>query len=161
VLNVKPDNIFAVSAQKAMTGRAKGDGSLIERSGIAALEQRIARDIIPAKHEIILSKVVYEVSGRLRDDCTLLNARAATIDKQLAQLRQLGERSLDAINKMVVRMRAEKTRYDQELKGFESTRLALSAQAKSLLAPLSLTSLDALIDETRKDMNDSARASRN
>jgi hypothetical protein len=155
VLNVKPDNIFAVSAQKAMTGRAKGDGSLIERSGIAALEQRIARDIIPAKHEIILSKVVYEVSGRLRDDCTLLNARAATIDKQLAQLRQLGGRSLDAINKMVVRMRAEKTRYDQELKGFESTRLALSAQAKSLLAPLSLTSLDALIDETRKDMNDS------
>ena len=155
ILNVKADNIFAVSAQKAMTGRAKNDRLLVDRSGIAALEQRIARDVIPAKHEIIRSKVVYEVSGRLRDDCALLGARATTIDKQLAQLRQLGGRNLDAIQKMVVRMRDEKSRYDKELKGFETTRLALSAQAKALLAPLSLISLDTLIDETRRDMNDS------
>lgn len=155
VLNVKPDNIFAVSAQKAMTGRAKSDRPLIERSGIAALEQRIAHDVIPAKHEIIRSKVIYEVSGRLRDDCTLLGARASTLDKQLAQLRQLGGRNLDAIQKMVARVREEKNSYDKELKGFETTRLALSAQAKALLAPLSLVSLDALIDETRKDMNES------
>ena len=33
--------------------------------------------------------------------------------------------------------------------------MALSAQAKALLTPLSLTSLDALIQETRTDMNDS------
>ena len=84
-----------------------------------------------------------------------MTARGATIEKQLAQLRQLGGRNLDAIQKMVARMREEKTRYDQELKGFETTRLALSGQAKALLAPLSLISLDALIDETRKDMNDS------
>jgi len=155
VLDVSPDNIFAVSAQKGMTGRAKSDRALIERSGIAALEQRIAHDVIPAKHEIIRSKVIYEVSGRLRDDCTLLAARAATLDKQLGQLRQLGGRNLDAIQKMVARVRDEKGRYDKELKGFESTRLALSAQAKALLGPLSLVSLDALIDETRKAMNDS------
>ena len=155
ILNVKPDNIFAVSAQKAMTGRAKSDRSLIERSGIAALEQRIARDVIPAKHEIIRGKVVYEVSGRLRDDCTLLSARATTIDKQLVQLRQLGGRNLDVIQKMVTRMREEKTRYDKELKGFETTRLTLSTQAKALLAPLSLVSLDTLIAESRKEMNDS------
>jgi hypothetical protein len=155
VLNVKPENIFAVSAQKAMTGRAKGDRLLVERSGIGALEQRVAQDVIPAKHEIIRSKVVYEVSGRVRDNFTLLNARVTTIDKQLAQLRQLGGRNLDAIHKMVARMREEKTRYDKELKGFETTRLALSAQAKALLAPLSLVSLDTLIQETRTDMNDS------
>jgi Dynamin family len=155
ILNVKPENVFAVSAQRAMTGRAKSDRALIERSGIVALEQRIAGDVIPAKHEIIRSKVIYEVSGRMRDDCALLSARIANTDKQLTQLRQLGGRNLDAIQKMVARMRDEKSRYDNELKGFESTRLALSAQAKALLAPLSLVSLDTLISETRIDMNDS------
>lgn len=155
ILDVKPDNVFAVSAQKAMTARAKSDRAMIERSGIAALEQRIARDVIPAKHEIIRSKVVYEVSGRLRDSCTLLGTRIGTTDKQLAQLKQLGGRNLDAIHKMIARMRDEKSRYDKELKGFETTRMALSAQAKALLAPLSLASLDTLIQETRTDMNDS------
>lgn len=154
-LNVKPDNVFAVSAQKALTARAKSDGALIERSGITALEQRIAQDVIPAKHEIIRSKVIYEVSGRLRDSCALLGARIAGIDKHLAQLRQLGGRNVDAIHKMVARMREEKSRYDVELKGFETTRMALSAQAKALLAPLSLPSLDALIQDTRADMNES------
>lgn len=154
-LGVNLENVFAVSAQKALTGRAKSDRALIERSGIAALEQRIAQDIVPVKHEIIRSKVIYQVSGRLRDSCILLTARVATLDKQLAELRQLGGRNRDVVEKTVARVREEKQKYDQELKGFESTRLALSAQAKALLTPLSLASLDALIQETRADMHES------
>ena len=154
-LGVEPKNIFAVSAQKALAGRAKSDAATVERSGIAALEQRLAQDIVPAKHEIIRSKVIYEVSGRIRDSAALLNSRVATIDKQLAELKQLGGRNTDMIHKMVARMRLEKQKYDQELKGFETTKMALSAQAKTLLTPLSLASLDALIHETRTDMNDS------
>jgi Dynamin family len=154
-LAIDAGNVFLASAQKALAGRAKADQALVERSGILALEQRIARDVIPAKHEIIRSKVVYEVSGRMRDSSTLLSAKAAGLDKQLTELKMLGGRNLDVIQKMVARMREEKQKYDQELKGFESTRLALSAQAKALLAPLSLPSLDALIQETRQDMHES------
>lgn len=154
-LRVDPKNIFAVSAQKALSGRAKSDAIAVERSGIVALERRLAQDIIPAKYEIIRSKVIYEVSGRMRDSTALLNSRMATIDKQLGELKQLGGRNVDVIRKMVARMRAEKDKYDQELTGFEATRTAMSAQAKSLLAPLSLASLDALIAETRTAMNDS------
>jgi hypothetical protein len=154
-LGTDPHNIFAVSAQKALAGRAKGDVALVERSGITALEQRIADDIIPAKHELVRSKVIYEVTGRMRDSSSLLQARAASAEKQLSDLKQLGGRNLDAIHKMVLRMRAEKQKYDRELKGFETTRLALSAQAKALLAPLSLASLDEIIQETRTDMQDS------
>lgn len=154
-LGVSIDNIFAVSAQKALAGRAKSDAASIERSGITALEQRLAQDIIPAKHELIRNKVIYEVSGRMRDSRSVLQARLAAVEKQLADLKQLGGRNLDLIQKMVTKMRDEKQKYDKELKGFETTRLALSAQAKALLAPLSLGSLDDLIAETRKDMQDS------
>lgn len=155
VLSIDAKNIFAVSAQKAMSGRAKGDSAVLERSGITALEQRLADDIIPAKHELVRSKVVYEISGRMRDSCVLLQTRVAAVEKQLADLKQLGGRNLDVIHKMVTRMREEKQKYDRELKGFDTTRLALSAQAKALLAPLSLASLDDLIRETRTDMQES------
>ena len=154
-LGAEPKNIFPISAQKALAGRAKGDAALVDRSGIAALETRIAEDIIPAKHELVRSKVVYEISGRMRDSCALLQARAASLEKQLIDLKQLGGRNLDAIHKMVLRMREEKTKYDKELEGFETTRRSLSTQAKALLAPISLASLDELISESRVDMQDS------
>ncbi|MFL6647738.1 MAG: dynamin family protein [Sulfurifustaceae bacterium] len=154
-LNVAPQNIFAVSAQKALAGRANNDVAQVERSGITRLESSIAQEILPAKHELMRSKVIYEVSGRLRDSHSLLQARVAAADKQLSDLKQLGGRNLDAIHKMVNRMREEKQRYDRELKGFETTRLALAEKAKGLLAPLSLASLDSLIQETRVDMHES------
>lgn len=154
-LNIKESEIFAVSAQKALTARIKGDGPLLRRSGLFALEQRIARDIIPEKYQLIRAKVVYEVSGRINDSRAVLQAKAEVAGKQLAQLKQLGGKNADAIHKMVTRVRAEKQQYDHELQGFEVTRAALSVQAKALLSPLALTSLDALIAQTRTDMQES------
>lgn len=154
-LNVPERNLFAVSAQKALLGRAKEDPELVTRSGLAELEQRIADEILPHKYEIIRSKVVYEISSRVRDSHALLEARLSTADKQLDELRQLGARNADAIQKMIARLHEEKKKYDLELKGFETTRTKFSAQAKALLEPLSLQSLDLLIKESRRDMQES------
>jgi hypothetical protein len=154
-LRVDDRNLFAVSAQKALTGRARNEPELVARSGLPALEQRIADDILPQKFEIIRSKVVYEISARVRDSHALLEAKLATVDKQLAELRQLGDRNADVLQKMVARLRDEKRKYDIELKGFDRTRQKLSLQAKALLNPMSLQSLDHLIKETRLDMEES------
>src|SRR5581483_2652348 len=154
-LGLGESDIFPVSAQKALTARIKSDGPLLRRSGLFALEQRIARDIIPGKYQFIRAKIVYEMSGRIDASRAVLQTKASTVGNQLAQLKQLGGKNADAIHKMVTRVRAEKQQYDRELQGFEVTRKALSDQAKMLLAPLGLKSLDALIAETRSDMEES------
>lgn len=154
-LNIDEDKIFPVSAQKALAARIRGDGPLLRRSGLFALEQRLARDIIPEKYEFIRAKIVYEISGRVNTSRAVLQAKTGAVGKQLAQLKQLGGKNADAIHKMVTRVRGEKQQYDRELEGFEVTRAALSARAKTLLAPLSLASLDALIAQTRTDMRES------
>ena len=155
VLAIDERDIYPLSAQKALAGRIKADGPLLRRSGVFALEQRIAHDIIPAKYELIRTKVVNEISARVNDSRAVLRAQIATVDKQLAELKQLSGRNADTIAQMVAKVQAEKQQYDRELQGFELTRTTLTTQAKTLLQPLSLASIDALIDEARTQMHDS------
>ena len=153
-LAVPEQDIFPLSAQKALSARIKSDGPLLRRSRLFALEQRIARDIVPAKFELIRAKVVREVAARVHDSRAVLQAHVHAVDKQLADLKQLGNRNSDTIQKMVATVQAEKQRYDLELQGFELTRNALTLRAKALLEPLSLTSVDALIAETREQLHE-------
>ena len=138
-----------------MIARAKNDEALLTRSGVMPLEQRLAEHILPQKFDLIRNKVVHEISARVRDHHSILETRINLADKQLAEMRQLGARNRDAVQKMIARMRDEKQHYDNEMKGFEVTEGKLAVEAKVLLAPLSLKSLDELILETRDDMQES------
>lgn len=153
-LAIPETDVFPLSAQKALAGRIKSDGPMLRRSRLFALEQRIARDIIPAKYELIRSKIVHEIAARVNDSRAVLQARLHAVELQLADLKQLGGKNTDTIQKMVAKVQAERQQYDLELQGFEETRDALTLRAKSLLEPLSLSSVDTLIGETREQLHE-------
>lgn len=153
-LNIDKSQVFPLSAQKGLIGKIKGDAILIERSGLPALERRLAEDMIPARHSILRDRIVAEIGGRIESSYALLDTRLADIDKQLAQLKELGGKSLDSIQKMVTHVREEKKKYDKEIEGFNLTRTALTEQASILLGVMSLKSVDELIGKTRDAMED-------
>jgi hypothetical protein len=154
VLHVDRSMVFPVSAQKGLVAKIKGDTALVARSGLPALEHKLAQDMVPARHLLIRNRIVHEISGRVESSRDLIESRLAGINTQLAELRALSGKNRDAIHKMVARMREEKQKYDKELEGFQLTRTALSKQAQILLGHLSMTSLDDLIARTRQAMND-------
>ncbi|MCR4345995.1 MAG: dynamin family protein [Sulfuricaulis sp.] len=146
--------IFPVSAQKGLIAKIKGDTALAAKSGLSALEDKLTQDLIPARHMLIRNRIVHEVSGRVESSRALIEAKLAGVNKQLTELKQLSGKNLDVIQKMVVRMRTEKQKYDKEIEGFLLTKAALSRQAQILLGHLSMTSLDELIAKTRIGMNE-------
>jgi hypothetical protein len=154
-LKIDKSLVLPISSKAGLTGNAKGDKTLIERSGLPLLEKRLAEDIVPARHEIIRRKVVYEVNGLIENTRALLDSKLAATKDRLAELRDLGGQNLDAIRNTVAKVRAEKTKYDKELEGFQVTRATLYEQAKSLLANLSTENFDGLVAKTRRDMRDS------
>ncbi len=154
-LRIDRKSIFPVSAQKGLVAKIKGDGGMIEKSGLPALERKLSDDIIPARHMLIRNRIVHEISGRVESSRALIESKLTDVMKQLAELKSLSGKNLDAIQKMVARMREEKKKYDKEIEGFQLTRAALSKQAQILLGHLSMTSLDELIAKTRVDMNES------
>ncbi len=147
--------IMPVSAKAGLTAKINNDRELLEKSGINYLELCLAKQILPAKYEIIRRKVVYEVSGRVEKSQQLLKAKYNGVDNQLKKLKELGGKNLDEIQEMVSMMRKEKKKYEMEIKGFEITRKVLTEQAGVLFNDLSLKALDQLIRLTRKNMKES------
>lgn len=154
-LSIEKRSLFPVSAQKGLVAKIKGDQRLLEQSGLPALEAKLADDIIPSKHEIVRSRVVHEVSGRVESSRVSLLNRLSGINKQLAELKRLGGEKLDTIQKIVSHIREEKKKYDKEVEGFQLTHKILSEQAQTLIGYLSLQSFDKLIKKTRRDMHES------
>ncbi len=154
VLHVDRKSIFPVSAQKGLVAKIRGDQALTEKSGLPVLEHKLSEDMIPSRHMLIRNRIVHEISGRVESSRALLESKLTDVNRQLSDLKALSGKNLEAIQKMVARMRQEKQKYDKELEGFQLTRAALSRQAQILLGHLSMKSLDELISKTRVGMND-------
>ncbi|HEY5683294.1 MAG TPA: dynamin family protein [Sulfuricaulis sp.] len=154
-LNIDKKLVFPVSAQKGLVAKIKGDPAMIAKSGLAALENKLTQDMIPTRHMLIRNRIVHEISGRVESSRALIESKLNGVNKQLGDLKTLSGKNREVIQKMIVRMRSEKQKYDKELEGFQLTRAALSKQAQVLLGHLSMTSLDELIKQTRISMNES------
>ena len=154
ILHVDRKSIFPVSAQKGLVAKIKGDQALTEKSGLPVLEHKLSEDMIPSRHMLIRNRIVHEISGRVESSRALLESKLTDVNRQLSDLKALSGKNLEAIQKMVARMRQEKQKYDKELEGFQLTRAALSRQAQILLGYLSMKSLDELTSKTRVGMND-------
>ena len=154
-LQVDKKWVLPVSAQKALVGRIQSDTTLLEKSGLLLLEERLAQDLIPARHTLIRNRVVHEMSARVENSYNLIKSKLTANQGQINQLKQLGNRNLDAIHKLVSHVRAEKQKYDKELEGFEVSRAALTQQANTLLGYMNMKSIDAVIEAARHDMQGS------
>jgi len=154
-LHIDAHQVFPVSAQKALLAKIKLDPDLAKDSKLGMLETHLSEQLIPARHAILRDRVVHEMSMRIESSSALLHAKISAHETQARELRQLGEKNLDAIQALVAQVRAEKQRYDKELVGFELTRAELVRQANGLLAFVDMKSVDSLIRETRRAMRDS------
>jgi len=154
-LQIDARQVFPVSAQKALLAKIKSDPALVADSKIGMLEAHLSEQLIPARHAILRDRVVHEMGMRIESSSALLHARISAHEAQARELRQLGEKNLDAIQALVAQVRSEKQRYDKELQGFELTRAELIKRANGLLAFVDMKSVDALIRETRRAMRDS------
>ena len=155
VLRVNKKCVFPISAKHGFIAKVKGDQQLLVKSRIPELERKLTKDIIPAKHEIIRHKIIYEISGRLEASKTLIESQLAGINARISGLKELGNKNLSEIKQRVAHMRTEKEKYDKEMKGFQVTRNELSKQAKILFSHLSMDRFDKLIGQTRQEMQES------
>ncbi|MFL6651354.1 MAG: dynamin family protein [Sulfurifustaceae bacterium] len=155
VLGVSRRHVFPVSAQKGLLGKIKADHTLITKSGLVSLEQKLSTDILSAKQQLMREKMTREIGSIIERTRTMISTRLASVDLQLVELKSLSGKSQSAIQQMINHMRREKQAYDKTLDSFQTTRAMLSEHTKLLLHFLSVESIDALIAHTRKTMKES------
>ncbi|MGD8742270.1 MAG: dynamin family protein [Granulosicoccaceae bacterium] len=151
-LQLPVDNVFPVSAQKALLGRVKGDEDLVERSGIPALEHALSHDILPDKRHIISENIIGEISALIENDRQTLAARLDNVQKQQGELQNLCGKNADVIMHLLAKTREEQVIYNKNLEGLQKSKRILDNYSRQLLMQLDLTTLDNFVSETRKAM---------
>jgi hypothetical protein len=136
MLGVPAEQVFAVSAQKALAAKVNGDDALLARSRLPVLEAALSGRLIPAKREIVGSAT----SGEAR-------ALAESVKALLAALRGKNQ---DVVAHMLERAREEKELFERGLARFTALRNVFTGQTNALFDRIGLESLRGNASRTRK-----------
>jgi hypothetical protein len=154
-LRVSVEQVFPLSAQKGLAAKIRNDGQLLRNSRLPELERFLAREVLPAKQEILRSSLVSAIGALVEQNVSLLETRGAKMAQQLAELRSLRGKNADVIMHLMTKSREEQAAYLRNVESFQSSRRLLQSQANSMLETLSMDSLDRLIHRTRETMTES------
>ncbi len=155
VLKLPRSRVFAVSAQKALAAKIRGDDALRLRSGIESLEYLLAHQVIPARRDMLHHAVAREVNVMLDESQSDLAARIQRSSEELIQLTQLSGKNRDLIAQTRAALQQEKDAYDATAEQFRVTRKSLQGQGTHLLGNLSQDTLDGILANARAAMEGS------
>ncbi len=151
-LNVAPNRVYPVSAQKALSGKIKHDIPLISRSGIEVLERALADELLPSKGGIVAETVAAEFREVETSVRQLVDQRLQGLREHFDELNGLNGKNMDVIEHMMEKVRNDKVEFDRAMQRFHATRNIFSQQSAALYDCLSIKRLDRMIAETKKSM---------
>jgi len=154
-LRVPTENVFPISAQKALLAKVKDDNVLLNNSGIHQLEHALSRDIVPEKHHIISHNIISEISTMIEIDRNTLEDRRTSTLKQREELKSLCGKNADVIMHLLKKTREEQVTYNKNLESLKKGNMIMDNYSRKLLAHLDLSTLDEVVSSSRKSMTGS------
>jgi len=152
-LELDPEFIFPVSAQKGLVGRLTKDDELLERSRILDLEHAIADRLVPEKRQIVVEKVQESLGTIIDTAGTILNNRLSDADAHISELEQISSKNTDVIAHIMVKVQTEKSSLEADMQRYQALRSVYSKETSRLARILSEERLEKLIVGTKHNMS--------
>lgn len=152
LLGLEQNQIFPISAQKGLLARIAGDEALLERSGLPVLEKALSDELIPSKREIVRDNTKSEIDDLVKSSSNLLDARLASLNEQLDELRGLRGKNEDVIEHMMNKVKVDKEIFEKGLQRFQALRSVFSQQTNKLFTLLGMETLRVQVTNTRSTM---------
>ncbi len=149
LLKLPPARVFAVSAQKGLLARIRGDSALLARSGLPRLEAMLAKEIIPSRYRIARNQTVREIGAMIRTSLQLVRGERKRIEAELAGLSGITERNHGVMLQLDERVASEEEQFDESVRHFEKTRQLIDKEGRKLLALLDGERLQAILQTGR------------
>lgn len=151
-LELPETNIFPVSAQKGLLGKAKNDDVILQKSQIQNLEHAIGNKLIPAKKQIVSNKVQSQLTDILGIAHQAFGKRCADVDEHINELQQLSDKNLDVITHIMEKAKSEKTSLETDMNRYQALQTVYKKQTNKLMNSLSGDRLERLIAKTKHNM---------
>jgi len=155
LLGISPSNVFPVSAQKALLAKTRKNPELLERSNLGALESMLGNEILPDRQQVIWDSIVAGLDRTIDDTYNPLRMQLEDVTSQLKELEAMRGNNEDIVQQLLEKAKEKKDAYYESVKAFQLSRKKLAIQAKTMFNTLDLTTIDAVIEKTRKEMSGS------
>lgn len=155
LLDLPRDHVIALSAQKALLARIKGDEAVLKRSAITELETLIATEIIPAKQEILRSAVVKEMGNMVEGSLQSVMAQLSATQAELQELSKLSGKNRELAKTMLGRLEKDRAVYLQHMESFKASYGVVLKQGHALMANLDEEHIDELFSKSSRDIEGS------
>lgn len=154
-LAIPKEQIFTISAQKALLAKIKNDDALLARSGISTLEDELSAQLTDSKQEIIGDTVAKECSAMVKESRKLMQVKLNHARAQFNELKGLMGQHQNEFNKLMAKAKEDRERYEASLPAFEEAEEKINRIGKKILRHLSHAYLDSALSDGRKEMRDS------
>lgn len=154
-LSIPAGDVFAISAQKALLARVKGDAALLAKSGIDKLEETLAHNVIAGKHAIVRSTILAETGNMVKSSRKTFQQRVAASRAQLAELNALRGKNRDVVQKLLDKVSADRRVYEESIRTYTQSNQKVTQMGEVLMQQLSINRLDQMLDASREEIGDS------
>lgn len=151
-LAIDNEQVFAVSAQKALLARVRSDAALEARSGIRGLEKHIGDCVMHDRIRLIQAEHARIVTQAFDALEISIRSRLKHNGRQRRELLELAGRSAAAINQMLERVQRDHERYQTNLEVYRRGQDKFGRQTTRLLEALNGTSLEERLSEIHRTM---------
>ncbi len=153
-LQLREDQVIALSAQKALLGKIRGDQALVARSGIGVLESLLAEKIIPARQALLYKSVCAETHTMANASRQSVAMQLDGVRQDLEQLSAFSGKNREIVTNLRDKLIKEKSAYDATTVNFKITRTLIQEQGRMLLDALSEEVLDEMLVSGRASLED-------
>ena len=153
-LGLPLEQVFPVSAQKALVAKITADPALLARSRLLELERALSEELIPAKQEIICESTELEFSDIHGRTQNLLASRLLGVHEQLSELCELRGKNRGVVSYMMGKVNIEKEEFESGLQHHYAVRSVFSQLTNKLFSHLGLDALRLLTSTTRAKMTE-------
>jgi Dynamin family len=143
VLGLAPSQVIAVSAQKGLLAKVRGDERLLQESRLPDLERALAEDVLTQRRHMLESTVGEGLAQLRVDVARQLHARQRERVEQEQELRGLRGKNAAVIRQMRARIEAEQAEFDASGARIQAVRSVHMKLLRELFALLGANHLKA------------------
>ncbi len=150
ILGLPRDHVIALSAQKGLIARIRGDATLLARSRIETLERLLAEEVIPSKQQILRAAVSREIGNMLETSLQSVTAQLASTRGEVQEMSKLSGKNRELAKILLARLEHDKAGYLKHMESFKRSYAIVLKQGNALIGTLADDRLNDLMNRSLK-----------
>jgi translation elongation factor EF-G len=151
-LDVPPERIFPVSAQKGLVAKIQGDRGLLRKSRLGDLERALSHDLIPQQQHLVREHVRRDFDELASVVSSVVGARRRSVVEQLFELNGLRGKNRNVVDHMAARIKNERAEFEKSLRHLQALRSVFTRHSQSIYTTIGVENLKRHVRVAREVM---------